>query len=530
MLEMVLGGARSPDKWDDSSTDSQESEATAPAPTAPAASPADLLDESIAASIPEVSFLDRILETASPRETLAVWIRHRFEAGAEIDRGSILRGLSTDIAMIDVLLNDQINAIIHSPPFQKLEATWRGLHYLCNRCEEHETLQIKIRVLNATWEDIARDAERAMEFDQSQFFRRVYNEEFGMAGGEPFGLLLGDYEVAHRVSPAHPIDDLQVLQSISQVAAAAFAPFVTSASPEIFGVDRFDQLERPMNISRSFEQLEFLKWRRLRELEDARFLGLVLPRILMRLPYSHEDARPELFCFKEDVSGPDSSKYLWGNAIYAFGSVAIRAFSQSAWLADIRGVTRGQDAGGLVTGLPIHRFGTREGGVSRKSSTDLVITDQRERDYTEQGFMPLCHCKDTGHSAFYTCFSMQKAKTYDSDIASVNARISTMLQYMLCVSRFAHYVKVIARDKVGQFGEAEEVEDYLTRWLARYITVDDTAEESAKSQFPLREGRVRIREIPGKPGSYMCAMHLRPHFQLSQLIASIRLQTQLNAV
>jgi type VI secretion system ImpC/EvpB family protein len=369
--------------------------------------------------------------------------------------------------------------------------------------------------------------DRAIEFDQSQLFRKVYGEEFGTPGGEPFGVLLGDYEVRHRVGPDHPTDDIRALESIAQVAAGAFAPFIAAADPALLGLDHFTELERTLDLSRTFEQLEYLKWKAFRDSEDARFVGLTLPRVLMRLPYADDGSRADGFRFHEEVEAPDRSQYLWGNAVYAFGTVLVRSFYESGWLAGIRGVERDVLGGGLVTGLPAHSFSTDKTGIAPKCSTDAIITDAQEQELGELGFIPLCHCLDTEYAAFYGNQSVQKPKQYDELPATVNAKMSAMLQYMLCVSRFAHYIKVIARDKIGSLRGAKECEEYLHNWLMNYTTSNDDDDMATKASYPLREGRVQIRD-GAKPGSYVCVVHLRPHFQLDQMVSAVRLTTELS--
>lgn len=444
---------------------------------------------------------------------------------AVIGKEQILDRLDNAVAAIDELLTEQLNAILHHPRFQRLEASWRGLQFLTRQSAAKQG--VRVRVLNLAWQELVRDVERAIEFDQSQFFQKIYSEEFGSPGGEPFGAILGDYEVSHRASITHASKDVDVLESLSSVAAAAFAPMVMGAHPSLFGLDDFSALGTPLNLPRTFEQLEYLQWRRFREAEDARFIGLVLPRVLMRVPYEDQGLRAESFRFVERVNGPDNSRYLWGSAVYAVGSVLVRAFDQSGWLASIQGVERGVETGGLVTGLPQHSFGTDAVGLAPKYSTDVMITDSDEKELGELGFMPLCVCKDSDWSAFYGSASVQKPKVYDELPATVNARLSAMMQYMFCVSRFAHYLKVIGRDRIGSFATAQEVQNYLQRWLLNYTVDADDASMQAKARAPLREGRVEVREKPGKPGSYYCVMHLRPHFQLDQVVTAVKLVTEL---
>jgi type VI secretion system ImpC/EvpB family protein len=433
--------------------------------------------------------------------------------------------LVREIARIDARLTRQVNAILHHPSFQKLEASWRGVRYLVDQIPDEEN--IKVRVLNVTWKELTRDLERALEFDQSQLFRKVYSEEFGMPGGEPFSVLLGDYAIRPRPTPEHPFDDLGALQAIAAVAAAAFAPFIAGIHPSLLDLEAFTELEQPVNLSRIFEQPEYLKWRALRLADDARFLGLTLPRVLMRLPYRDDVGRADGFHFREVAGMPDRRQYLWGNAVYAFGAVLMRSFAESGWLAAIRGTSADGGGGGRVPGLPVDSFDTDAWGVAPKCPTDILITDTQEKELGELGFIPLCHCLGTAVAAFYGNQSVQRAQAYDEPAANANARLSTMLQYILCVARFAHYVKVIARDKLGSFAGPSECEDYLQRWLFNYVTANDEVGLETKARYPLREARVQIREHPDKPGSYLGIFHLRPHFQLDQVITAVRLITEL---
>jgi type VI secretion system protein ImpD len=470
--------------------------------------------------------LDEFLREPSPEKALARWLAWGAAVGTHFSKDEIVRRLGRDVARLDALLTRQVNAILHHPRFQKLEASWRGLRYLVEQSQEAEN--VKIRVLSVSWNELARDLERAIEFDQSQLFRKVYSDEFGVPGGEPFGLLLGDYEIRPRPSAEHPVDDVAALGAVSQVAAAAFAPFVAGVHPSMFGLDQFSELEQPLHLGKTFDQLEYLKWNAFRRTEDSRFVGLTLPRALMRLPYEDDGTRVDGFRFHEDVSDPDRSGYLWGNAAYAFGGVVVRAFAETGWLAGIRGVERDALKGGLVPGLPVHCFSTDKHGVAPKCSTDVVVGDLQEQELSELGFIPLCHCADSEFSAFYGNQSVQIPKRYDEAAATVNARISAMLQYMLCVSRFAHYLKVAARDKIGSFTEAQQCEEFLNHWLQRYVTSDSEASAEVKAQYPLREAGVRVREAPGKPGSYLCVAHLWPHYELDGATTTLKVATELS--
>lgn len=501
-----------------------EPETASPAAPVEAPSLIDLVIESSAAAPSSIGGqLDRFLDEPATAQALLLWLGTRPDMTGE----QLVRRLNRDVAHLDQLLNDQLNTILHHPAFQHLESSWRGVSYLVERSDEEAERNIKIKLLNVTWRELERDFERAVEFDQSQLFRRVYEDEFGNPGGEPYSVILADYEIRPRPGPGHPHDDIAMLASLAQVAAASFCPIIASVGPEMFGLDDFGGLEQHLNHARTLNQIEYVKWNALRKTEDARFLGLALPRALMRVPYEDDGTRHDRFRFQEDVSGPDRSKYLWGSAAYAFGAVLLRTFAESGWLADIRGVQRDVEGGGLVTGLPVHSFGTDRSGVAVKSSTDVVVTDQLERQLSELGFMSLCDCKDTEFSAFYSNPSIQQPKTYDRPVATTNAKLSAMLQYMLCVSRFAHYVKVLGRDKVGVFAEANELESFLQQWIVRYVTSDSEASAREKAQYPLREASVKVQPHPGKPGSYRCVMHLAPHYELDELAATVKVATEL---
>ena len=423
--------------------------------------------------------------------------------------------INARIAAIDRLLSAQCNEIMHNEAFQKLEGSWRGLHHLV--FESETGTMLKIRVLNVSKKDLLKDLERAAEFDQSALFKKVYEEEYGTFGGAPFGTLIGDYEFSN-----HP-QDMALLEKISQVAAAANAPFVSAASSELFGWDSFTELAEVRDVAKIFDRTEFAKWRSFRDSEDSRYVGLTLPHTLMRLPYGKETIPTETFNFEEDVDGRDHKKYLWGNAAYSFGTRLTEAFALYQWTVAIRGV----EGGGLVQGLPTHTFKTDEGDVALKCPTEIAITDRREKEFSDLGFIPLVHCKGTDYAAFFAAQSCQKAKKYDQDFANANARLSTQLPYIFAVSRFAHYLKAMMRDKIGSFMSRTDCERFLNQWISNYVTADDTASPVVKAQFPLRDARVEVVEIPGKPGAYKAVAFLRPHFQLDELQVSLRLVTEL---
>ncbi|MEA1649103.1 type VI secretion system contractile sheath large subunit [Nitrospirillum sp. BR 11164] len=429
------------------------------------------------------------------------------------------------IAAIDALLTAQVNAILHNPRFQQLEASWRGLLQLVEASAS--TRAIKIRVLDVSWRELCRDFERAIEFDQSQLFTKVYSDEFGTPGGEPFGLLIGDYAVQHQRDADHPTDDVGTLKAIAAVAAAAFCPFVTSCSPALFGLDSFGDMASDVDLARSFEGHEFIRWRALREADDARFIGIALPKVMMRPPYRHDPNRIDGFRFMERTGRPGAGDYLWGNAAFAFATVVMRAFHQYGWFADIRGAPDDLNGGGLVDGFPGHTFPTLGGAAAPAAPLDVYLSDRQEKQLSDLGIVPLSRVSYVDACVFYSCQSLHQPKVYDRATATSNARLSAMLQYVLCASRFAHYIKMIGRDKIGSFATAHDFEEHLRDWLRGYCLANDDASTSFKARYPLREAEVQVRDIAGRPGAFGCVIHLKPHFQLDDVQTSFRLVTEL---
>ncbi len=423
--------------------------------------------------------------------------------------------INARIAQIDHLLSIQLNEVLHHPQFQKLEGTWRGLKYLLDNSSTSSML--KIRVLNVNKKELLRDLQRAPEFDQSALFKKVYEEEYGIFGGEPIAALIGDYEFGRNP------EDMELIEKVSQVAAAAHAPFLSAASAELLNLDSFANLGAPRDLGKIFDSTEYAKWKSFRQSDDSRYVALTMPHILMRLPYGKATKPIEGFSYEEGVDGTDHSKYLWGNAAYALGARLTSAFSDFGWCAAIRGV----EGGGLVEGLPAHTFRTDEGDVALKCPTEVAITDRREKELADQGFAPLVHCKGTDYAAFFSVQSCNKPKQYDSEAANANARLSAQLPYILAVCRFAHYMKSMMRDKIGSFTSRSETERFLNKWVMQYVTEDDRASQITKSQYPLREARVEVAEVPGKPGAFRAVAFLRPHFQLDELTVSLRLVAEL---
>jgi type VI secretion system protein ImpC len=425
--------------------------------------------------------------------------------------------INARIAQIDHLVSLQLNEVMHNAAFQKLEGTWRGIKYLMDQSETG--VMLKIKVLNVGKKELLKDLQRAPEFDQSQLFKKVYEEEYGIFGGSPFGALVGDYEFGK-----HP-EDMELVEKISNVAAAAHAPFVSAAAPDLFNLTSYTTLDAPRDLAKIFDTTEYAKWKSFRMTEDSRYVALCLPRTLGRLPYGKDTKPVEAFNYEEHVDGSDHSKYLWMNAAFALASRMTNSFSQFGMCVAMRGV----EGGGLVTGLPVHNFYTDEGDVAMKCPTEVPITDRREKELADLGFVPLVHCKGTDYAAFFSVQTAQKPKLYDTDSANANARLSTQLPYLMAVSRFAHYLKAMMRDKIGSFMSRTDAEIFLNRWITRYVVPDDTASPSMKARCPLREARIDVSEVPGKPGVYRAVAFLRPHFQLDELTVSLRLVAELPA-
>jgi type VI secretion system protein ImpC len=473
-----------------------------------------------AAQAGEVSLLDQIVEQGRMardpaskergKNLVKEFVTQVLEGAMTISKDAEAM-INARIAQIDHLVSIQLNEVLHNAAFQKLEGSWRGLKYLMDQSETSDKL--KIKMLNVTKKELLRDLQRAPEFDQSALFKKVYEEEYGVFGGAPFAALVGDYEFSRGP------EDIELLEKVSNVAAAAHAPFLTAAAPEMLNMDSFTSLDAPRDMAKIFDSSEYAKWKSFRASDDSRYVGLCLPHVLMRLPYGRDGIQIEGFNYEEGVDGSDHNKYLWGNAAYCLGSRLTNAFAKYGWCAAIRGV----EGGGLVEGLPTHTFTTDSGDVALKCPTETPITDRREKELADQGFVPLVHCKGTDYAAFFSVQSGQKSKLFDSESANANARLSTQLPYIFAVSRFAHYLKAMMRDKIGSFMERSDCERFLNRWIQNYVVGNDDASPATKAQFPLREAKIEVLDVPGKPGVYRAVAFLRPHFQLDELSVSLRL-------
>jgi type VI secretion system protein ImpC len=442
------------------------------------------------------------------------------------------------IAAIDVALGTVVNAVLHDPAFQALEASWRGLNQLVMNTDTGAML--KLRVLSVKHDEVRKDLAQAIDKDQSQLFKKLYEEEYGTFGGNSFGCLLYDREFDRSDQ------DVAFLSDLSAVAAAAHAPLVAAAHPSLFDLaipgDRgdFTRLAAPRDLAKVFESVDMVKWNGFRRSEDSRYVALVLPRVLARLPYGAATNPVEGMTFEEDVDAyaatesfdfrPESeyqktvhpkahAKYLWATAVWSLGERITEAFGLYGWCAAIRGV----EGGGIVPNLPLHRFKTPDGETVAKIPTEVAITDRREKELNDLGFIALCNCKSTDYACFFGGATVQKPTVYTVPEASQNAQASALLPYVLAASRFAHYIKKIGREKVGSFQTRGTLEKYLNNWIADYVLLNDDAPQSAKARFPLREARIDVTEVPGKVGAYNATVFLRPHFQLEELTASIRL-------
>lgn len=444
-------------------------------------------------------------------------VEQLLDPGMKVQKG-VMKTINARIAAIDALISTQLDAIMHDPEFQKLEGSWRGLNQLVMGSETGENL--KIRVFNATKKELLRDFQSASEFTESALWKKVYEYEFGLFGGDPYGALVGDYYFGK--SP----QEVELLEHLAQVAAAAHAPFVSSSAPEMFGMESFTQMPDPRDLAKIFDKSnpENTKWISFRNSEDSRFVTLTLPRVLGRLPYG-KDNPAEDFNYTENVDGTDHDKYLWTNAAYAFAGRLTDAFAKYHWCVAIRG----PEGGGLVSGLPVHTFRSREGDIGAKCPTEILIPDTREKELSDLGFVPLIHCKNTDYAAFFGANSVQRPKKYDDAGATANAKLSSQTQYLMATSRIAHYLKAICRDKIGSFQSRVECETFLRKWIMNYVLPQDEAPQELKARKPLREAKIEVLDDKARPGCYKAKISLKPHFQLEELNVSLSLVADLPA-
>ena len=485
-----------------------DTESQAAAQATETAGEAGLLDQAIAAT--------KQTEPDRARDLIQTLTEEALKGTVTYDKNLTVT-LNKAVELIDQQMSRQLAAVMQHPKFTKLEGTWRGLHHLVMNSETGP--QMKIKVINATKRDLYRDLTKAVEFDQSTLFRKIYENEFGTPGGEPYGALIGDYEFTNHQ------EDVELLSLLSNVSAAAFAPLISAVGPSMFGLQDFTALAEPRDLAMIFEGAEHAKWRSFRDSEDSRFVSLTMPKVLARAPYGKETKRIDEFDYEEAVdenglpTALDHDKYCWMNAAYVMGTRLTDSFSQFGWCTSIRGM----ENGGKVDGLPMHIFKSEDGDVDQKCPTEVGIAERREAELSKLGFLPLCHYKNTDYAVFFGAQTTQKPKKYDRPDATANAAISARLPYIMATSRFAHYLKIMARDKIGSFMEASDCETWLNRWILNYVNSNPGAGAEMKAKFPLRAARVEVKEVPGAPGSYNAVAYLQPWLQMEELTTSMRL-------
>src|SRR5882724_3691402 len=457
-------------------------------------------------------------EAKSAVQVAVLTLAQQALADANLISGDVVKTIEAMIAEIDKKLSAQVNAILHHPELQQLEGSWRGLHHLVNNTETDEML--KIRVMNISKNELGKTLKRykGTAWDQSPIFKRVYEEEFGQFGGEPFGCLVGDYYFSHGPQ------DVELLGEMAKVSAAAHTPFIAAADPNLAQMGSWQELANPRDLTKIFTTPEYAAWRSLRESDDAKYIGLAMPRFLARIPYGAKTSPVEEFDFEEDTGAADHSRYTWANAAYAMAVNINRSFKLYGWCSRIRGI----ESGGSVEGLPTHTFPTDDGGVDMKCPTEIAISDRREAELAKNGFMPLVHRKNSDFAAFIGAQSLQKPAEYTDPDATANANLSARLPYLFACCRFAHYLKCIVRDKIGSFKERDDMQIWLQKWIMNYVDGDPAhSSESTKAQKPLAAAEVQVEEIEGNPGYYSAKFFLRPHYQLEGLTVSLRLVSKL---
>lgn len=486
----------------------EEKKAERQAPEAEAAAPS-LLESAIAAT--------KHTERSRAEELLRTLTTEALKGTVTVDK-DVVRSITAGIRKLDEAISTQLAAVMHKPEFQQLEGSWRGLWHLVYNSET--SAQLKLKVLNCTQRDLFKDLDRAVEFDQSEVFKKIYSSEFDMAGGEPYGALIGDYEFTN-----HP-DDISLLNKMSSVAAAGFCPFIASAGSAMFGFDGWTDLTKPRDLEKIFDTVEYTQWKSFRNSEDSRFIVLTMPRTLARLPYGKNTKPVDEFEYEEvplDKDGKaisvEHKEYCWMSTAYVMGARLTDAFARNGFCTAIRGA----NSGGRVEGLPAHIFRTTDGDMDLKCPTEVAIGDRREAELSKLGFLPLVHYKNTDYAVFFGGQTTQKSKVYDRADATENAQISARLPYLMATSRFAHFLKAIGRDWIGSFKETDDLNRELNRWIANYVTADSNASEEERAKFPLREARVEVVPIPGQSGAYNAVAWLRPWLQMEELNASLRM-------
>ncbi|PIF76415.1 type VI secretion system protein ImpC [Variovorax sp. 54] len=469
-------------------------------------------------SLLQKEFKPRSDEAKSAVEAAVLTLAQQALSNSTVIGKDVTRSIQAMIAAIDAKLTDQVNKIIHHPDYQKLESAWRGLHYMVNNTETDENL--KIRVMDISKVELAKNLKKfkGAAWDQSPMFKKIYEEEYGQFGGEPFGALVGDYHFDQ--SPP----DVEMLGEMAKIAASAHAPFITGASPNLMQMESWQELANPRDLTKIFSTPEYAGWRSLRESDDSKYLGMCMPRFLARTPYGANTNPVEEFDFEEDTAGADHSKYAWANAAYAMATNINRSYKLYGWGSRIRGI----ESGGAVENLPLHTFPSDDGGVDQKCPTEIAISDRREAELSKAGLLSMIHRKNSDFAAFIGAQSLNKPAEYDDPDATANANLAARLPYLFACNRFAHYLKCIVRDKVGSFKEREDMQRWLNKWIMNYVDGDPAnSSEITKSQKPLAAAEVVVEEVEGNPGYYTSKFFLRPHYQLEGLTVSLRLVSKL---
>lgn len=486
--------------------------------------------ELLPAAATESSFsedpLDRVIDNTqairreSDRERMKAQLNNFLAevlSGAVVLSSDLIGSIEQRITAIDELLSRQVSLIIHAPEFQKRESSWRGLHKLVQSSVTENT---QVRLLQCTKQELIKDFKAASDFDQSMLFKCIYESEYGTFGGIPFSAFVGDFQFDNTPQ------DISLLELISHVAAAAHAPFLSAIAPGMLSMNDFTELPRPRDLAKMFETTDYARWRSFRQNDDSRYIGLTLPQVLGRLPYGATTIPAETFAFEEHIQENETgSDYLWVNSAWELAGRIVESFEEYGWCASIRGV----EGGGLVKSLPAYNYVSGSGERIMQCPTQVAISDRREKELSELGFIPLVHCKGTDYAAFFAVQSINKPRLYNSDQANANARLSSQLPYILATSRFAHYLKSIVRDKIGSFMSRAECEEYLQKWIMQYVVASDNAGPETKARYPLREAKIDVVEVPGFPGTYRAIAWLKPHFQLEGLSMSLRLVADLPA-
>ena len=476
------------------------------------------LETSDFASLLQKEFKPKTDKAKDAVETAVRTLAEQALQGTALVSGDVLGTIESMIAQLDKKLSEQVNLILHNPEFQALESAWRGLHYLVNNTETDESL--KIRVMNISKNELHKNLKKfkGTAWDQSPIFKKLYEEEYGQFGGEPYGSFVADYYFGNSAP------DVELLSMMAQVSAAAHAPLITAADPSVMLMDSWQELANPRDLTKIFQTPDHAAWRAFRESDDSRYVGLAMPRFLARAPYGAKTNPVEEFDFEEDTSGSGNKNFSWANAAYAMAVNINRSFKNYGWCSQIRGI----ESGGAVEGLPVYTFPTDDGGVDMTCPTEIAISDRREAELAKNGFMPLVHKKNSDFAAFIGAQSMHKPAEYDDPDATANANLAARLPYLFATCRFAHYLKCIVRDKIGSFKERDDMEIWLNNWIGRYVESNPaTASEADKARKPLAGAEVVVEEIEGNPGYYSSKFFLRPHYQLEGLTVSLRLVSKL---